>query len=168
MSEKNFTRRQFFQFGGGFFSFLFLFKFFSNISKKVKISFQSSFLPISFKKTLPKKWEKQKINFAEFKSKKYNNKILDSDFTIINDGWIDIINFENYQNINYLSLLDKLDERSENFLNTFDEDKRNTLNRATALKSMDMFLMSKNLELFFSAGLGGGTGRRKGLKIPRW
>ncbi len=127
MSAKYFTRRQFLQFGAGSLSFLFLFKFFSNISKKVKISFQSSFLPISFKKTLPKKWKKQKINFAEFKSKKYNNKILDSDFTIINDGWIDIINFENYQNINYLSLLDKLDERSEKFLNTFDEDKRKNL-----------------------------------------
>ena len=127
MSEKYFTRRQFLQFGGGSLSFFFLFKFFSNLSKTVKISFQSSFLPISFKKTLPKKWKKQKINFAEFKSKKYNKKILDSDFTIINDGWIDIINFENYQNINYLSLLDKLDERSENFLNTFDEDKRKKL-----------------------------------------
>ncbi len=127
MSEKYFTRRQFLQFGGGVLSLFTLFKFFNDFSKKVKISFQSSFLPISFKKTFPKKWKKQEINFAEFKSEKYNNKILDSDFTLINDGWIDIINFENYQNINFLSLLDKLDQRSENFLNTFDEDKRNKL-----------------------------------------
>ena len=127
MSEKYFTRRQFLQFGGGGLSFFFLFKFFSNLPKKVKISFQSSFLPISLKKTLPKRWEKQRINFAKIKSEKNNNKLLDSDFTLINDGWLDIINFENYQNINYSSLLDKLDERSENFLNTFDEDKRNKL-----------------------------------------
>ena len=127
MSEKYFTRRQFLQFGGGGLSFFFLFRLISNFSKKVKISFQSSVLPNSFKKTLPKKWKKQKINFAEFKSEGNNSKLLDSDFTLINDGWIDIINFDNYQNINYSSLLDKLDERSENFLNTFDEDKRNKL-----------------------------------------
>ena len=127
MSEKYFTRRQFLQFGGGGLSFFFLFRLIINFSKKVKISFQSSFLPISFKKTLPKKWEKQKINFAEFKSEGNNSKLLDSDFTLINDGWIDIINFDNYQNINYLSLLDKLDDRSSNFLNTFDEDKRSKL-----------------------------------------
>ena len=127
MSAKYFTRRQFLQFGGGGLSIFFLLRYFLNFSEKVRISFQSSFLPISFKKALPKKWKKQNINFDQIKLVKYQQKILDSDFIIVNDGWADSINFENYQNLKTSSLLNKLDSRSNLFLNTFEQDKREKL-----------------------------------------
>ena len=161
MSEKYFTRRKFLQFGGGGLSIFFLFKYFSNFTEKVKISFQSSFLPPSFKKSMPKKWKKQNINFDQIKLVKHQKKILDSDFILINDGWTDIINFENYQNFKNLSLLDKLDRRSNIFLNTFKQEKREKLfpigvipyalliksntNLINAAEDSWNFLFSKNL-----------------------
>ena len=43
-------------------SLLFLLNSCSNISKKVNIALQNSFYPQSFKDTIPKDWEQQKIN----------------------------------------------------------------------------------------------------------
>ena len=127
MSAKYFTRRQFLQLLGGVLSILFLIKYFRNLSEKVKISFQSSFLPISLKKTLPKKWTKQNINFGKLDLEENKNKLSDSDFVLVNDGWINSLNFNEFRNINNLSLSQKLDRRSTNFLNIFDENRRKKL-----------------------------------------
>ncbi len=125
MSAKYFTRRQFLQFGGGAFSIFFLLKYFRNLTGKVRISFQSSFLPTAFKKTLPKKWTKKNINFGQLNFVENKNKLSDSDFLLINDGWINSIDLNNFENINNSSLSDKLDKRSINYLNFFDENNRN-------------------------------------------
>ena len=127
MSGKSFTRRKFLQFGGGGSSIFFLLKYFRNFSEKVKISFQSSFLPISFKKTLPRKWTKQNINFGQLELEKNENKLSDSDFLLINDGWINSLNLNKFENIMNTSLLDKLNKRSINYLDFFDENIRKKL-----------------------------------------
>ena len=127
MSAKYFTRRQILQIGGGGLSIFFLLKYFRNLSGKVKISFQSSFLPISFKKTLPKKWTKQNINFEQLNFEENKKKLYDSDFVLINDGWVNTLNFNKFEDINDTYLSDKLDKRSLNYLNFFDENKGSKL-----------------------------------------
>ena len=124
MFEKYLTRRKFLKYGK--LSFIFLLNSCSNVSKKIRISFQSSFYPDSIKDTFPASWQKVKINFEKVKLENKIN-LLNSDFTLINDGWIDSINFENYQNINYLFSNDKLDNRSRDFLNNFEENQKNKL-----------------------------------------
>ncbi len=125
MFAKCLTRRQFINYGK--LSFLFLLNSCSNVSKKIKISFQSSFYPESFKDSLPSGWKKENINFGDFQLEKNKTKLLNSDFTLINDGWINSINFEEFQDINDLFLFNKLDGRSKDFLNIFEENQRNKL-----------------------------------------
>ena len=61
MLEKYLTRRKFLNYGK--LSFIFLLNGCSNVSKKIRISFQSSFYPDSIKDTFPASWQKVKINF---------------------------------------------------------------------------------------------------------
>ena len=123
MIKKYSTRRQFLNYVK--LSFLFLLNSCSNVSKKIRISFQSSFFPKSLKDTLPANWEKEKIKFGKSEINKIN--LLNSDFILINDGWINSVDFEKFQNINSLMLNEKLDKRSKDFLNSFKEYKRNKL-----------------------------------------
>ncbi len=119
MFEKYTTRRQFLNYGK--FSILFLLGSCSNSSEKIRISYQKSFYPKSLKDTLPSNWQQENINFGKLKLEKTNSKILNSDFTLINDGWINSINFENFQDVTYLFPDDKFDHRSKDFLNSFKE-----------------------------------------------
>ena len=122
MFAKNSTRREFFKLGSLF--FLFLLNSCSNGSKKVKIALQSSFYPDIFKDKIPKSWQKENINFVSLDIKNNEKKIIESDFTLINDGWINSIDFEEFKNINKKVLTQKLDKRSTIFLNSFDENQR--------------------------------------------
>ena len=70
MFSKYSTRRQFLKYGK--FSLLFLLNACSNISKKLKVSFQSSFYPDSFIDILPNSWEKENINFGQIKQENNN------------------------------------------------------------------------------------------------
>ena len=125
MLEKYLTRRQFINYGK--ISLLFLINSCSNSSKKIRICFQIPSFPESFKDTLPSNWQQESINISKNKLEKNKIKLLNSDFTLISDGWINSINFENFQNINNLFPNDILDSRSRDFLNSFKEYQINKL-----------------------------------------
>ena len=125
MFAKYSTRRAFLKYGS--LSLLFLLNSCSNVSKKIKIALQNSFYPDLFKDTIPDEWEQKDINFGGNYIEKSRNIILDSDLTLINDGWLNSINFNEFNNLNQPSLIDKLDSRSISFLSTFEENYRNKL-----------------------------------------
>ena len=125
MLKKFTTRRQFLKYGK--LSLLLLLNSCSNSLKKNKISFQSSFYPSALKDTFPKIWQQENINYSELKFEKNKGNLLKSDFVFINDGWIESIEFDHYQNINSSFLVDQLDKRSKNFLSNFDENERNKI-----------------------------------------
>ena len=125
MLKKYVTRRQFLNYGK--LSLIFFLNACNNSSKKIKISFQSTLYPKSLKDSLPAIWKQQNINLNNLKLEKNIIKLLDSDFILINDGWLNNINFSRFQNINNLFLNDKLDNRSKNFLNSFKEYQRDKL-----------------------------------------
>ena len=119
------TRREFLNFGK--LSLLFFLNSCSNLPKKVTIAFQNSFYPKSFKDTIPKDWNREKINFESNHIQKNRKIIINSDFTLINDGWITSINFGEFEKINEYSLIENLDERSIDFLGSFDKNQRSKL-----------------------------------------
>jgi spermidine/putrescine-binding protein len=125
MLSKFATRREFLNYGK--LSLLFLLNSCSNLPNKVNIAFQNSFYPKSFKDTIPKEWEQKKINFENIQLQKNRNTLLDSDFSLINDGWITNMNFELFEKINEYSFIENLDERSKKFLGSFKEDQRSKL-----------------------------------------
>ncbi len=125
MLSKFATRREFLNCGK--LSLLFLLNSCSNLPTKVKIALQNSFYPQSFKDTIPKDWKQEKINFESFQPQKNRDKISNSDFTLINDGWISNINFEEFEKINEYSLIENLDKRSLDFLGSFNENQRSKL-----------------------------------------
>ena len=125
MFKKYPTRRQFLDYGK--LSLLFLMNSCSNSLKKITISFQSSFYPKSLKDTFPRIWQQENINFSRVNLEKNKNKLSKSDFILINDGWLDSINFANFQNINNLFSNNILDDRSKNFLNSFKQYQRDKL-----------------------------------------
>ena len=122
MFSKFATRREFLNCGK--LSLLFLLNSCSNISNKFKIALQNSFYPQSFKDTIPKDWKQEKINFESIQLQKNRNKIVKTDFTLINDGWITSIDFAQFEKIKEYSLIENLDKRSIDFLGSFNENKR--------------------------------------------
>ncbi len=125
MLKKKSTRRQFLNYGK--LSMLFLLNSCINSSKKIKISLHNSFYPQSLKDTLPSSWQKVSINFSKLDLEKNKKKLSNTDFILINDGWINSINFESFQNINNLFPNDKLDNRAKYFLKNFKEYQINKL-----------------------------------------
>ena len=119
------NRREFLKCGG--LSLILLLNSCSNVSKKVTIALQNSFLPDSFKDTIPFAWQQKNISFGSNNLEKNKNIILDSDFTLINDGWISSINFSQFNEINESYFLEILDRRSKDFLNSFEFNQRNKL-----------------------------------------
>ncbi len=124
MLTKYSTRRGFLKYGG--LSLILLLNSCSNVSKKVTIALQNSFFPDS-KDTIPDSWQQNKINFGRMNLEKNRNIILDSDFTLINDGWINTINFSEFKEINESYFQEILDKRAKNFLNSFEVNQRNKL-----------------------------------------
>ena len=119
------NRREFLKCGG--LSLMFLLNSCSNVSKKVTIALQNSFLPDSFKDTIPFAWQQKNINFGSNTLEKNKNIMLDSDFTLINDGWLSAISFSQFNEINESYFLEILDKRSKDFLNSFEFNQRNKL-----------------------------------------
>ncbi len=109
MVSKFATRREFLN--SGKLALLFLLNSCSNLPNKVKISLQNSFYPESFKDMIPKDWKQEEINFESIQLQKNRNKILNSDFTLINDGWITSIDFAEFEKINEYQLIKNLDKR---------------------------------------------------------
>ena len=114
MFSKFATRREFLNCGK--LSLLFFLNSCSNLPNKVKIALQNSFYPESFKDTIPKDWKQEKINFENIQLQKNRSTILNSDFTLINDGWISSIDFSEFEKINQYALYENLDRRSMDFL----------------------------------------------------
>ena len=125
MVSKFVTRREFLN--GGILSFLFLLNSCSSLPNKVKIALQNSFYPQSFKDTIPKDWEKEKINFESIQLEINKKIISNSDFTLINDGWINSIDFALFDKINEYPLIENLDKRSTDFLGSFNQNQRSKL-----------------------------------------
>ncbi|MDC3170863.1 hypothetical protein OA860_00680 [Prochlorococcus sp. AH-716-E13] len=125
MFKKYSTRRQFFNYGK--LSLLFLLNSCSNSVRKIKIAFQSSFYPKSLKDTFPAIWQKENINFSKLKLENNKIKLSNSDFILINDGWLNSINYARFQNVYNLFSNDLLDNRSRDFLNSFQEYQREKL-----------------------------------------
>jgi len=109
MFSKFATRREFLNYGK--LSLLFFLNSCSNLPNKVKIALQNSFYPESFKDTIPKDWKQEKINFENIRLQKNRNTIFNSDFTLINDGWISSIDFSEFEKINeYKNIKKEVDE----------------------------------------------------------
>ena len=125
MFSKFATRREFLN--SGKLSLLFLLSSCSNLPNNIKIALQNSFYPKSFKDTIPKDWKHEKINFENIKLQKNRNKILNSDFTLINDGWITSLNFAEFEKINEYRLIENLDKRSVDFLGSLNQNNRSKL-----------------------------------------
>jgi len=125
MFSKFATRREFINYGK--LSILFLLNSCSSLPHKLKIALQDSFYPESFIDTIPKDWKQKKINFESFQLQKNRNTILNSDFTLINDGWITNIDFAEFEKINEYSLIENLDKRSIDFLDSFNQNLRSKL-----------------------------------------
>jgi len=125
MFSKFATRREFLNCGK--LSLLFLLNSCSNLPNNLKIALQSSFYPESFKDTVPKDWKQEKINFESIQLQKNRNAILNSDFTLINDGWITNIDFAAFEKINEYPLIENLDKRSIDFLGSFNKNQRSKL-----------------------------------------
>jgi len=104
MFSKFATRREFLNCGK--LSLLFLLNSCSNIPNKVKIALQNSFYPESFKDTIPKDWKQENINFENIRLQKNRNTIFNSDFTLINDGWISSIDISEFEKINEYKLFE--------------------------------------------------------------
>ena len=119
------NRREFLKLGGV--SLILLLNSCRNLSEKVNIALQNSFLPDSFKDIIPFAWKQKKIDFGSNNLEKNRNIILDSDFTLINDGWISTINFSQFNEINESYFSEILDRRSKDFLNSFEVNQRNKL-----------------------------------------
>ena len=113
------TRREFLNCGK--LSLLFILNSCSNLPNKVKIALQNSFYPESFKDTIPKDWKQEKINFEIIQLQKNRNKISNSDFTLISDGWITSIDFSEFEKINEYAMFENLDKRSIDFLGSFNQ-----------------------------------------------
>ena len=125
MFSKFATRREFLNCGK--LSLLFLLNSCSNLPNNVKIALQNSLYPKSFKDSIPKDWKREKINFENIKLQKNRNIIFNSDFTLINDGWITSLDFAEFEKINEYPLIQNLDKRSIDFLGSFNQNQRNKL-----------------------------------------
>ncbi len=68
-----------------------------------------------------------KIRFQKIGSRKKLITIFNSDFTLINDGWISSIDFSGFEKINEYALFENLDKRSIDFLGSFNQNQRSKL-----------------------------------------
>ena len=114
MFSKFATRREFLNCGK--LSLLLFLNSCSNLPNNVKIALQNSFYPESFKDTIPKDWKQEKINFENIRLQTNRKKIFNSDFTLINDGWISSIDFAEFEKINEYPLFENLDNIQKSFL----------------------------------------------------
>ena len=101
-------------------SFLFLLSSCGNVSKKVNVAFQKKLYPLQFIDLIPNLWHQKAINFNKFPQKINFEDLKKIDLLLINDGWLNKVNFNDFEEINP-SLLSKLDDRSKTYLSNYDE-----------------------------------------------
>jgi len=100
-------------------SFLFLLSSCRNFSERVNIAFQKQFYPQQFLDLIPNIWHQNTINLNNFSKKSNLEDFKKIDLLLITDGWLNKINFDDFENINP-SLLSKLDDRSKTYLSNYD------------------------------------------------
>ena len=104
-------------------SVLFLLTSCKGLSKKISIGLYKNFLPVSFINLLPKIWKKNNLNYRE---DNLNVNFRDKDIILINDGWINRVELKYFSDISD-PLLNYLDDRSKNYLRTWDPTERKKL-----------------------------------------
>tara|TARA_Y100001933_G_scaffold33370_1_gene28188 strand:- start:695 stop:1717 length:1023 start_codon:yes stop_codon:yes gene_type:complete len=92
----------------------------------VNIAFQKQLYPLQFLDIIPNFWNKKAISYEKFSTKINFVDLENTDLLLINDGWLNRVNFDDFENI-HASLISKLDERSKFYLNNFEESKRRKL-----------------------------------------
>jgi len=109
------TRRKFLNIAK--FSFLFLLTSCKGAYSKISIGFYKNFIPVSFINLLPKDWKKINLNY---KDDNLNKNFRNKDLILINDGWLRGVKLDEFDDISD-SLLNYLDERSQNYLSNWDQ-----------------------------------------------
>ena len=107
-------------------SFLFLLSSCRNFSGKVNIAFQKQFYPLQFIDFIPNPWHQKAISLNKFSKKRNIEDLKKIDLLLITDGWLNKINFDDFENIDP-SLLSKLDDRTKTYLSNFDKSKQGKL-----------------------------------------
>ena len=107
-------------------SFLFLLSSCRNFSERVNIAFQKQLYPLQFLDLIPNRWNQKAISLNKFSKKSNFEDYKKIDLLIITDGWLNKVNFDDFENINP-SLISKLDDRSKTYLSSFDQSKQNKL-----------------------------------------
>ena len=124
MIRNNLSRRKFLNFAK--LSFLFLVSGCSNITNKIIFGFQMEFFPDFIKKSFPVNSIQKDINFSKINEEKNNLNYRKSNLILINDGWINNINFSDFKDISK-NLYKKMDSRTKNYLDSFPSNKKNKL-----------------------------------------
>ena len=121
MIKNKLTRKEFLNIAK--LSVLFLLTSCKGLSKKISIGLYKNFLPVSFINLLPKIWKKNNLNYRE---DNLNVNFRDKDIILINDGWINRVELKYFSDISD-PLLNYLDDRSKNYLRTWDPTERKKL-----------------------------------------
>ena len=108
-------------------SLVFLLASCSNVSKKIIIGLQKTFIPKIFLDYFPRNSIFENINFAEINNQvNIETKFENLDFLIVNDGWISNLQIDQFREFNK-SLLSMLDEKAINYLNLFENSYKHRL-----------------------------------------
>jgi len=118
------TRREFFKFFK--ISLIFLLSGCFRFSKKLTFGCQKEFIPSTIRKSFSENFIQQNINFSKIDNEKNNLQYVNSDLILINDGWINSINFGDFKNLD-TNLNERLDKRSKEYLYSLEINKRKKL-----------------------------------------
>jgi len=124
MNNYIFSRRNFFNYAKLF--FLFFLASCTRESKKIIIGFQKSFIPEYFKSLIPNLWVKENINLNDIYKSNNIQKYKEIDYLLVNDGWINNINFDDFKDFDKELFL-KLNKKAKNYLSLFDINIRNKI-----------------------------------------
>jgi len=107
-------------------SFLFLLTSCRNVSKSVNVAFQKQLYPLQFIDLIPNLWDQKAISLNKLTKTSNFEDLKKIDLLLISDGWLNKINFNNFENINP-NLISKLDDRSKTYLSNYDQSKQKKL-----------------------------------------
>jgi len=107
-------------------SCLFLLSSCRNFSERVNIAFHKQLYPTQFIDLIPNLWNQKAIKLNKFSKNSNVEDFKKIDLLLINDGWLNKVNFNDFENISP-SLLSKLDDRSKTYLDNFDESNKRKL-----------------------------------------
>ncbi len=127
-------------------SFVFFISSCRGLTNKITIGLYKNFIPDSLISSLPKNWIKKNINFKDID---LNKNIKNYDLIIINDGWLNKVRINEFNDINP-SLVKKIDKRSNDFLNYWDISERKKIYPigiipyVLVVKNNDYYKITKN------------------------